>query len=162
MTSGWPPREPARRSAGHCPYEAALPRVTCCPLSARYLSLADSSFLFLSRPLLFHLPIFSSPLLSLAPVLRSFRQCRLPRPRRAESTPSHHPCPGHMTSSFGGLPNDGPTSESPQCVSCSGRLEGLLSVVHQRGNYLPKLGLELDFLPPQISPDRPGRSTPFH
>lgn len=59
VTSGWPPREAAQRSAGHCPYEAAPPRVTCCPLSSLYLSLSDSSFFFLSKPLLFHLP-FSS------------------------------------------------------------------------------------------------------
>ncbi|CAB1460057.1 unnamed protein product [Pleuronectes platessa] len=123
---GGPLRGPHQRSASHCPYEAALPRVTCCPLAARYLSHPDSTFLFLSEPLLFHLPTFPSPLLSLAPVLRSFRQSTLPRPRRAESTPSPHPCPGH------------------------------------RGNYLPKLGWELDSLPPRISADRLGRSTSFH
>lgn len=114
MTSGWPPRGPAPRSAGHCPYEAALPRVTCCPLPPRYLSPPDSPFLFLSEPLLFHLPVFTSPLLSLAPVLSSHRQHRLPRPRRAGPTPQHHPRPGQMTSSFRGLPNDGAGATGPQ------------------------------------------------
>lgn len=104
----WPvggPRE--SRPGGYCSYEAALPWVTCCPLSPRYLSLTDTSLLFLSKPLLFHLPIFSFPLLVLARVLRSFRQDLLPGPRHAVSTPLHHPHLGHMTSSLNGLPNNG-------------------------------------------------------
>lgn len=48
---------------------------------------------------------------------------------------------------------------SPKCVSCSDQLEGRLSVVRRRGNYFPKLFLKLDFLAPQISLDRLGRST---
>lgn len=107
VTSGWPLGESDQRSAGHCPYEAVLPWVTRCPLSPRYLSLPDSPFFFLSWPLLLHLPIFSSPLLGLAPFLESFSQYWLRGPRRAETTLSHHPRPGYVTSSFRGLPNNG-------------------------------------------------------
>lgn len=52
-------------------------------------------------------------------------------------------------------------SESLKWVSCSDRLKGLPSVVHQRGNYFPKLVLKLDFLAPSNLPGLDGTQYPL-
>lgn len=111
---GGPLWEPAWRSAGPCPDEAALPWVTCCPLFPRYLSHADSSFLFLSKP--------SSSISPLSPLLcwvwhgafHAFAntgyqgQGMLSRPRCITLIL------GHMTSRFRRLPNDGGQATGPR------------------------------------------------
>lgn len=167
-TGGWPLWEPAQRSAGHCPYEAALPRVTCCPPSPRYLSLADTPSLFLSRPLLFHLPIRTPPPLSLARPLRTSRQ-----PLLLSAAKSCWVRPSLSRScdiQLQGPPlNDSGRPRSPSEWNVQ---NGRLTLTKPKGGsslwcterVITSSGWsqQLDFLPPQFSLDHLGHTIPFH
>lgn len=107
LTSGWFLQKPDWRSSSYCPCEVVLLLVTCCPLPPCYLSLPDSSFLFLSRPLLFHLPTFSSPPpeFGTAPLILWPIQATTAKACCADPFPS--PLSGSYDILLQGPPNDG-------------------------------------------------------